>query len=258
MILEVKDLNFSYKQENTILQNINLKVSKGSIMTILGRNGAGKSTLLNCITGSLKPTKGNILLNGKNLSQLKYEERAKIIGYVPQTHISTYSYTVREFVVMGRASYIKIYQKPSKEDYIIVDKILDELNILNLSNKLYTDISGGERQKVTIARVIAQQPDIIILDEPTAYLDYGNQLRLITQVKELAKRGFGIIMTTHMPDHVLLLGGQVGVIDNNGNIHVGDSERIMTGEILSDLYQSKIEIVNLEKLNRKICVASNW
>ena len=127
-----------------------------------------------------------------------------------------------------------------------------------MADRLYTEISGGERQKVTVARAIVQQADIIILDEPTSQLDYGNQLRLVSQVSTLVKRGFGVIMTTHMPDHVFLVGGEVAILDKKGNLNVGKVDDVMTNEALSELYESEINIVEVKEFNRKICIASDW
>ena len=161
MKLELKNVSFSYDNKKEVLKDINLTVNKGSVMTILGRNGAGKSTMLNCITGGLKPTKGEIFLDGKEISSMSYQERAKVIAYVPQNHTTTYAYTVKDFVVMGRAPYLKLYEKPSKKDFELVNEVLEELGILHLADRLYTEISGGERQKVAVARAIVQQADII-------------------------------------------------------------------------------------------------
>ena len=243
MKLELKNVSFSYDNKKEVLKDINLTVNKGSVMTILGRNGAGKSTMLNCITGGLKPTKGEIFLDGKEISSMSYQERAKVIAYVPQNHTTTYA---------------KLYEKPSKKDFELVNEVLEELGILHLADRLYTEISGGERQKVTVARAIVQQADIIILDEPTSQLDYGNQLRLVSQVSTLVKRGFGVIMTTHMPDHVFLVGGEVAILDKKGNLNVGKVDDVMTNEALSELYESEINIVEVKEFNRKICIASDW
>ena len=258
MKLELKNVSFSYDNKKEVLKDINLTVNKGSVMTILGRNGAGKSTMLNCITGGLKPTKGEIFLDGKEISSMSYQELAKVIAYVPQNHTTTYPYMVKDLVVMGRAPYLKLYEKPSKKDFELVNEVLEELGILHLADRLYTEISGGERQKVTVARAIVQQADIIILDEPTSQLDYGNQLRLVSQVSTLVKRGFGVIMTTHMPDHVFLVGGEVAILDKKGNLNVGKVDDVMTNEALSELYESEINIVEVKEFNRKICIASDW
>ena len=186
MILEVKDLEFSYSSGRTIFEHVSFSLDKGRVFTILGRNGAGKSTLLNCLANLFVPNGGDILLNGVSMRSMKQKDVAKVIGYVPQVHIAAYAYTVRDFAVMGRTPYIGLVSNPRREDYEKVDKVLNELNIYHLRNKSYTEISGGERQLVTIARVMVQEPELILLDEPTAHLDYGNQLRAVRLIKRLA------------------------------------------------------------------------
>lgn len=254
MKLEVRNIEFGYSHKRKILNNINFGMEKGNVLTILGPNGAGKSTLLNCIMGLLKPTSGEVLIDGVNRNELASCEVAKIIAYVPQTHIATYAYTVRDFVVMGRAAYLKMYQRPSEIDYQLVDEVLHELKIDKLADCDYTQISGGERQQVTIARAIVQQPDIIILDEPTSHLDFGNQFRMVKQVKKLSEKGFGIIMTTHTPDHAIILNSKIGILDEKGKFCVGSCEQLVESSKFSELYKSDVKIVFEDMVDRKICM----
>ncbi|WP_324825594.1 ABC transporter ATP-binding protein [Sinanaerobacter sp. ZZT-01] len=255
MVLEVKSLEFAYEKQTKIFSDVNFKVEKGNVMTILGPNGAGKSTLLNCITSLLKPTKGTILLKNTPMYEMELSQAAKIIAYVPQVHIPTYEYTAREFIVMGRAPHLGLFQKPSKRDYEIADYALVQLDAIGLADKCYTKLSGGERQLVTIARAIAQEPELIILDEPTAHLDYGNQVRAIRLIKKLAKQGYGIIMTTHTPDHAILAGGQVGVLDYDGHLTVGTTEDAINENLLRHIYRTDVRIIYIEELGRNVCVS---
>ena len=186
MILEVSNLGFHYHNSRTIFREVSFSVDKGEVLSILGPNGSGKSTLLNCIANLYKPVSGQILLNGKPVSRMNLRDVARVIGYVPQIHTPAYAFTVREFAVMGRTPYIGAFTTPSAEDYRIADEALERMGITHLRDKPYTEISGGERQQVTIARVIAQQPQLILLDEPTAHLDYGNQHRVVQMIRKLA------------------------------------------------------------------------
>lgn len=257
MILQVKELKFSYKRGKEIFSDVNFSINKGEILSILGPNGAGKSTLLKCLANLLKPTSGQIVLDGRLLGSLKPHEIAQKIGYVPQIHTPTYAYTVREFVVMGRAPYLGLFSKPVISDYDLVDEALEMLNISHLADKAYTEISGGERQQATIARVLVQQPEIIMLDEPTAHLDYGNQLRMLKLIWELSNKGYSIIMTTHQPDHVIMLGNYVGILGDDGVMKVGKSEKMIQEKLLTELYSMNIKLVYVDDVNRKICVPSS-
>ena len=228
MILEVEHLSFAYRPERPLFYDVSFAFEQGQVLSILGANGAGKSTLLNCIANLLLPQQGEIRLHGTPLSRLELREISRIIGYVPQSHTPAYDYTVRDFVVMGRAPHLGTFQQPGRADYDLVDATLEESGPRCPAGPTGpdTELSGGERQQVTIARVIVQQPELILLDEPTNHLDYGNQLRALSMVRALVKRGFGVIMTSHNPDHVLLLGGQVGILGNDGRFLVGNARRL--------------------------------
>ena len=166
MILDVQDLSFRYsKNTKPIFHNVNLQMEKGEILTILGANGAGKSTLLNCLANILEPYSGKILVNGASIHDMRLKKAAQLIGYVPQNHAPVYDYSVRDFIVMGRAPHLGMLEKPSENDYAIVDEVIRELGIEKLADKAYTQISGGERQQALIGRAIAQQPEIIMFDE---------------------------------------------------------------------------------------------
>ena len=254
MILQVKDLSFKYTNSRTIFHDVNFSMDKGEVLSILGTNGAGKSTLLNCIANLYRPAGGDILLNGKSMKSMTMKEVARVIGYVPQIHTPAYAYTVREFTVMGRTPYIGTFAKPSAEDYRIADEALYRMGISHLANKAYTEISGGERQQVTIARALTQQPQIILLDEPTAHLDYGNQYRVVQMIKELADEGYSLIMTTHNPEHAVILNGKVAILNREGVLGVGQAADTLNGETLSKLYGLNIKTVFDQDAQRNICV----
>ncbi len=255
MILEVKDLAFGYKKDERLFEHVNFSLEKGEIFSILGANGAGKSTMMNCIANLLKPEEGEIFLKGKNLKELSIREVSRIIGYVPQMHTPAYGYEARDFVVMGRAPYLEFFEQPSQKDYDLVNETMEELGILKLAHRPYTELSGGERQQVSIARAIVQQPDIILLDEPTNHLDYGNQLRMMRLIQKLSGKGYTIMITSHMPDHVLLLGGKVGMLGDDGSFTSGTNDDILTEENLKRLYQVDVHLVYMEQLKRKVCIS---
>lgn len=223
-------------------------------MSILGTNGAGKSTLLNCIANLYQPASGEIYLNGRSTKRMSMRDISKVISYVPQVHTPAYAYTVREFTVMGRTPYIGSFATPSKEDYKIADEALERMNIYHLRDKAYTEISGGERQQVTIARALTQQPQIMLLDEPTAHLDYGNQYKVVHMIKELAQEGYSMIMTTHNPEHAVILNGKVAILNRQGVLGVGHAADTLNGKTLSELYGLRIKTVFDTDAKRNICV----
>lgn len=254
MILEVKDLSFKYHNNRLIFHDVNFNIDSGEILSILGPNGSGKSTLLNCIANLYKPLSGEILLNGGPILKMNLRHIAQIIGYVPQTHIPAYAFTVREFTVMGRTPYIGAFKMPSRTDYKIADRALEQLGVSHLKNKAYTEISGGERQLVLIARVITQQPKIILLDEPTAHLDYGNQHRTVQLIRQLADEGYALIMTTHNPEHAIILNGKVAILNRKGMLGIGQSVETINSNTLSDLYGLSIKTIYIEEAKRMVSI----
>ena len=254
MILDVEKLSYRYRNGNrTIFHDVSFSLDKGEVLAILGANGAGKSTLLNCIANLFRPSSGQIRLNGTPMERMTMRDVAKIIGYVPQIHTPAYAYTVREFVVMGRTPYIGSFSSPSPDDYRIADESLERMGISHLRNKVYTEISGGERQQVTIARVMTQQPQIILLDEPTAHLDYGNQYRVVQMVKDLAAEGYTLLMTTHNPDHAIILNGKVAILNREGVLGIGMSTEALNEDTLSRLYGLHVKTTYNEEAGRNIC-----
>lgn len=254
MILEVNNLSFYYHSSRMIFREVSFSVDNGEVLSILGTNGSGKSTLLNCIANLYKPASGKILLNGRPMSKMNLREVARVIGYVPQIHTPAYAYTVREFAVMGRTPYIGVFTTPSPEDYRIADEALERMGIAHLRNKPYTEISGGERQQVTIARVIAQQPQLVLLDEPTAHLDYGNQYRVVQMIRQLAEEGYALIMTTHNPEHAIILNGKVAILNRQGILGVGQAAETLNAATLSNLYGLSIKTVYDNDAKRNVCV----
>ncbi|MEA4923587.1 MAG: ABC transporter ATP-binding protein [Eubacteriaceae bacterium] len=256
MIYEIKKVDFKYPGgERSILNNVSLTLEKGQIFEILGPNGAGKSTLLNCMAGLLKPDSGDIILDGNDIRTMMPKEIARIVGYVPQNHTPSFDYTVLDFVLMGRAPKVGVFGRPAKEDEELCMEILDEMGISHLANRSYMEISGGERQQAMIARATAQEPEVILFDEPTAHLDYGNQHRTLKMIRKMAHKGYAVVITTHNPDHALLLGDKAGIIDKDGHMVSGPCREIITEESLSRVYNCQLRLVYIDEMDRIACVA---
>ncbi len=185
MKILINDLNFSYKNGFSI-KNISCEIEKFTILT--GPNGCGKTTLLKIILGILKPLKGKIIFNGKDILKISYKERAKIISFIPQFYQEMRGFKVYDVIMMGRYPHIKgIFKRESKKDIERVFEVIEKLSLKNIINKDFSEISGGEKQKVIIARAIAQETDILLLDEPTAHLDLKNQIEILSILKEISR-----------------------------------------------------------------------
>ena len=255
MKISVKDVSYRYPGTDVVtFQHVSFEIEKGSIVSILGQNGAGKSTLLNCMAGLYEPLEGKICIDGISLKELGIRKTAQHIGYVPQNHYPVYDFTVLEFVVMGRTPYIGTVSSPQKSDYEKARQALEMVGAEYLAHMIYTRISGGERQLAMIARAIVQEPDFIFLDEPTAHLDFGNQMKTVRMIQKLAKEGYGIVMTTHNPDQVLYTRGKVALLQKKGSVSFGEAEGIMREDVLSKLYNEPVHVFYSEIMGRRICL----
>ncbi|MCI1902873.1 MAG: ABC transporter ATP-binding protein [Enterococcaceae bacterium] len=253
-LLQVKGASYAYPPE-TIFQHVDFAVEAGEILTILGPNGIGKSTLLRCIVNLLKLRSGEVLIAGKPLHMFSNRELAQLVGFIPQLTQQVYNYVVRDYVVMGRASQVGYLSRPSKKDFALAEEALAELKLSHFADRPYNQLSGGEQQRVNFARILVQQPKLIILDEPTSALDLGNQMLVLKMIRQLAEKGFGVIMTTHDPNQALRLDTQVGLADKeNRTFRFGTSEELLTSEKLSTAYDTPIIVTRTVEADQKVCV----
>lgn len=254
--LEIKNAVCGYSKK-IILKDISFDVEKNEILCILGSNGVGKTTLFKTILGFLKLQGGSILLDGKDVNEWSRKDFAKAIGYVPQAHVPPFPYKVKQVVVMGRTAHLGMFSSPSNKDYEIAEKIMDELGISYLKDDIYTEISGGERQLVLIGRALAQDPKILIMDEPTSNLDYGNQVRVLEHIKKLKERDIGIIMTSHFPNHAFMASTKVLVMDKGNEFYIGEPSEVVTSELLKKIYNIDVlidTVVDDKNRSLKVCV----
>lgn len=245
-LIDLHQLSFSYRRRE-VLAGIDLSVSEGSVLALLGPNGSGKTTLLKLMIGLLKPVQGKVHLNGRDIHCMPARELARNLAYVPQVHREAFAYTVFDVVLMGRMPHKTFFARYSNEDRRIAGEALVKLGIEHLSERPYTEISGGERQLTLIARAMAQGAQVFIMDEPTNGLDYGNQLRLLERLKALSAGGYTFVFSTHHPDHAMAVADQVvmmrnGVIAYNGV--VGDT---VNQASLMDLYNVDVRMFPVEE-----------
>lgn len=218
-----------------------------------GRTEPEKTTLIKCLNGLHDINSGEILINGENIKKLSFKQISKHIGYIPQAHVPSFPFKVFDVVLMGRAPYLNLTDSPKGEDKKIALDALKALGIEDLKDKEYTNLSGGERQLVFLARVLCQKPDILILDEPTSHLDFGNQIKLLEIIDNLAKSGLSIIMSSHFPDHAFLSSTKVAIMKDGGFIDFGVPDDVVTEENLRKAYSIDVKLIELDN-ERKVCV----
>jgi ABC transporter related len=253
-----ENISFAYKKEHLILNDISLEVNSGEIVCVLGPNGTGKTTMLRCLLGFNKPSKGKITIDGKQMHELGVKNRAKCLAYVPQYSSLSFPYTVKEVVLMGRTAYLSYGMPFSKVDYDFAIKTIDRLGISHISDSLYNELSGGQKQMVLLARALTQDAKILIMDEPTANLDYSNQVKMLETIKQLVNEGYGILMTSHFPNHAFLTESRVILMKGGKKLYDGNPDEIITTESLTNLYQTSVEVseINIKAYEKsiKVCV----
>lgn len=233
--LKATDLHYGYRGK-AVLRGASMHLGCGEVVALLGANGAGKSTLLRLLLGLLRPATGLIELAGRPLSGFGRRELAREMAYVPQTHSTPFPYTVRQVVTMGRLPCQGLFAAPDAEDRRAVDQVLERLAITRLAERCYTEISGGERQLALIARALAQGSRLLIMDEPMSGLDFGHQVTLLQLLRSLADDGYGILKTTHHPDHALSGADRVAILKGGRIVADGLPGEVMSAELLSRLY----------------------
>jgi iron complex transport system ATP-binding protein len=244
MRLEVKKLNFSYGSRK-ILTDISFQVPEGKLVCVLGANGVGKSTLFRCILGLNDKYGGEILINEESIKKLSIKELAKRVAFIPQSHTPTFNYKVIDIVLMSTTVYLDIFSSPGKAQRKIAQEALERVGISHLAQRGYEKISGGERQLALIARALAQQTKIIVMDEPTSSLDYGNQIRVLSQAKQLTREGYTIIQSIHHPDQAFLYADKTLVLHQGSVLRYGETKDIINEGVINKIYGINVELNSL-------------
>ncbi len=249
-LVAVRDASFSYGLKK-IFDHISFSVDKGEIFCLIGPNGCGKTTLLDCLLGFHHFNSGNLQVMGKDAGGLRTGRAARSIAYVPQTHERTFPYTVREIVTMGRTAYLGLFESPSRKDMHMAEEALERIGVRHLSNRPYTQLSGGEMQLVMIARALVQQTPVVIMDEPTAHLDFRYELVILETITELVKENqLSIIMATHFPNHAFYFQNNniktsIALLHEGGFLAVGAPESILDENRLRKLYGINASVISL-------------
>ncbi len=249
-MLQVEGLSFSYGKIQ-VLKSVSFSLNRG-VGCLLGPNGAGKSTLLKCLAGVLTPLRGEVKLDGINLLALDYRERAKLVSYAPQEFNMAFPYRVFDVVLMGRNPHVNPLTGPDEEDEELAWRALEELGIAHLAGKPFTELSGGQKRLVIIARAVAQGGNLLILDEPTSFLDFKNQHLVLSSIRELSRRlGVLALVSLHDPNQAMVFCDEVFLI-RNGRIISHGPVSIISGELIASLYD--MEVIELKVDGRKFIV----
>ena len=253
MSLHIENLSFSYGK-SPVLTDISFRAEYGEILSILGPNGAGKSTLFRCILGLLRPDSGTVTLDGQDILAMKPSRLARHIAYIPQSHDPVFPYSVTDMVLMGTTAHMGSFASPGKQQHTLAMDALTRLGIEKLKDRSFPSLSGGERQLVLIARAMAQQAKVLVMDEPSASLDFGNRMMLMDTVKSLADHGYAIIQSTHDPDQAYRHSHKILALRQGQILAWGKPEAVITSQTVSALYGRKIHVQSLQNDKLRICI----
>jgi ABC-type cobalamin/Fe3+-siderophores transport system ATPase subunit len=245
-MLEVKGLVTGYGKKE-IVHGIDFVVDPGEFVCNIGANGCGKTTALKSVLGLLPPFAGTVRMNGEDCAQLTNRQRARHFAYIPQVHIPPFPFKVADVVLLGRTPHLSSsVSSVSKHDKVVAYEALCQLSIEGLAHREYTELSGGQQQLVLIARALAQEPDILVMDEPTASLDFGNQQLVLTRLHVLSRSGMAVLMVTHDPDHALFCADRVIVMEDGRIIEEGSPIDTITSETMHRIYKTRVFVADVQ------------
>ena len=248
-IISIDSLEFSYDpRQKNVLNAVSFDIEPGTISTILGPNGAGKTTLIHLMLGLQKPASGSILLNGRPIEEYTRRELSQWIGLVPQSEHIPFDFSVLEYVLLGRAPYLGPLDLPSEADVEIARQTLVQTGIVELESRPIPELSGGELQLVMIARALAQQPKVLLLDEPTSHLDLSNRNKTLRILNRLRQNGTTILFTTHDPEAASLVADNLVLMKSGNVLYTGGMDDTFTSPKLSETYGTEIEVIRFDGL----------
>ena len=257
MILKVEHLNFSFGKHQ-ILKDISFEAGSGEFLSILGPNGVGKSTLFRCILNLLSPSTGTVTVDGEDVSGMTAQKLAKLIAYIPQFHNPAFNFSVLDMVLMGTAAQVSSLSSPGKEQQELARSALARLQIEHLAEHPYGFCSGGEKQLCLLARAIAQQAKILVMDEPSASLDFGNRIRVMQTVRSLVADGYAVVQTTHDPEQAYLYSDKILALHDGRVLAWGTPKEVMTASLMSKLYGISVEVHSMHDDCVRVCLPARF
>ena len=246
-LLQILEVRYRYRRDSPlVLRGVSLELRKGTSVALLGPNGAGKSTLLDICLGWKGPESGKVLLAGRDMDTYSRRERGAWISLVPQNERVRFDYTVLEYLLLGRTPYLGQLEMPGTPDLEVARNALATVGIPELAERSVTTLSGGEHQLMMIARALVQEPQILVLDEPTSQLDPGNRLRIVRLLHSLQEQGATLLFTTHDPNLAAECASDAVLIKEGYILKAGPEAEVLTGADLSELYEIPMEVRRIE------------
>ena len=256
MRMRVEDLHFSYGPHQ-VLKGVSFGVEDKGFVSLLGPNGAGKSTLFRCMLGLLDPGRGSVHICGRDIRDMPPAELSHRVAYIPQSHAPVFNFSVFDMVLMGTTAQLSRFASPGKEQIRLAEEAMERMGIAHLRSRGCGNISGGERQLALIARAIAQQAKILVMDEPSASLDYGNKLRVMETIKNLTRDDYTVIQSTHDPDQAYLYSDQILALYDGKILANGTPGETISSSLISTLYGVDVEVCSLRKDGIRVCVPAH-
>lgn len=246
MVLRLEHVRFSYDGGPPVLDDVSFELVAGDVLWLLGPNGSGKTTLLQCVLGLHRIAEGSIQVRGRDVRALSPPQMAREVAYVPQSTPAIFPFLASDVVLMGRSPHLRFMASPTSDDRRLAVAAMTRLGIAHLAERRFDELSGGERQMVLIARALSQGSEVLVLDEPCAGLDYGNQVRILQTLRALSQQGYSILSSSHLPDHAFVVGNKVALLKRGRLRGPGSPRQIITADALSDLYGTAIEVIDVD------------
>lgn len=241
-MINLKQVSFSYG-DTPVLHHIDLLVQEGEMVALLGPNGSGKTTLIKLLSGVLRPTAGDIHLDGSVLSRMKRRQVAQRVAVVPQQFSMPFAFTVREVVLLGRTPFLSLFSDEGEQDHRVVQQVIERIGIAALKERFFNELSGGERQKAILAMALAQEPKILLLDEPTAHLDINHQVEILDLVKSLNReQGVTVIGAMHDLNLAALYFDRLLLLKEGRIFADGTPEKLLTVETIEEVFAASVHV----------------